>query len=280
MDIKKENNKKAELFFDLHYSNELLVLPNIWDVLGAKLLEKSGYEAIATASASIAFANGYDDGQNISFENHLAILSDIVASTHLPVSADIERGYSNDNQTLKENIINLIKCGIVGINIEDSMEEGGQLRPIDDQCERIRLIKKTAEKEGALIFINARTDTYLAKLTDLSCLAATIERGQAYKNAGADGFYPVLAETKDLKQLNEQVDLPMNVFATSEIYPMKELEKLGIARLSLGPSLLKAALTRMQEVLKSLKNYEDYSSFTNNVISSSDIVKMIQKPQV
>src|SRR6187401_3055183 len=45
----------------LHHAAALLVLPNIWDVIGARLLEKLGYPALATASAAIAFSQGFDD---------------------------------------------------------------------------------------------------------------------------------------------------------------------------------------------------------------------------
>src|SRR3954468_20721043 len=110
---------KAESFKALHHSGKLLVLPNIWDPLGANLLESLNYPAIATASASVAFTNGYDDGQRISFDSVLAILKKIVSSVNVPVSADIESGFAENDLQLEENIKQLLATGIIGINIED-----------------------------------------------------------------------------------------------------------------------------------------------------------------
>lgn len=276
--MKNEIVKKAELFLELHHSDKLLILPNIWDVIGAKLLESQGFNAIATASASIAFASGYNDGQEIKFDYLLNILSSICKSTKLPVSADIERGYAKTNDELSSNIKKLIKCGVVGINIEDSIIEGGDLVSIDQQCEKIKLIRKVSYKIGVPIIINARTDVFLCKNFQGNKTEAAIMRGKSYIDAGADCFYPILCKTSNLKEIKTQIDFPINVLATKDTIPITELEQLGISRLSLGPSLLKSALTKMKEVILSLKNYEGYETFTNpNIISSGDIVKMIKE---
>src|SRR5215212_5032334 len=111
--------QKAKQFYDLHHSGKLLILPNIWDCLGAMLLEDLSYPAIATASASIAFTNGYDDGENIPFDVLLTLLKKIVSSVNVPVTADLESGYAENDIRLQENIKKLIDTGVVGINIED-----------------------------------------------------------------------------------------------------------------------------------------------------------------
>ena len=112
--------EKAKQFHNLHHAGKLLIFPNVWDCLGAILLESLSYPAIATASASVAFANGLDDGENISFDALLTILKKIVTSVNIPVSADIESGYAENEIQLGENIKRLIETGIVGINIEDT----------------------------------------------------------------------------------------------------------------------------------------------------------------
>src|SRR5215467_14257589 len=94
--------EKAKRFYELHHSGKLLILPNIWDCLGANLLESLNYPAIATASASVAFTNGYDDGQRISFDSVLTLLTKIVNSVSIPVSADIESGFAENDAQLKE----------------------------------------------------------------------------------------------------------------------------------------------------------------------------------
>src|ERR1051326_5905909 len=153
--------EKAQLFHRLHHTGKMLVLPNIWDPLGAILLESLNYPAAATASASIAYANGYNDGEKIPFNELLALLKKIANSVSIPVTADVESGYADDNVQLQENIKLLIYAGIIGINIEDSDKKANTLFPIQIQCERIRLIRKVSDATGVRLFINARTDVYL-----------------------------------------------------------------------------------------------------------------------
>ena len=274
--MKRELLKKAERLLELHHSNKLLVLPNIWDVLGAKLLESMGFQAVATASASVAFSNGYNDGQEISFDQLLHILNQISTAVNLPVSADIERGYANNLDELGDNIEKLIACEIVGVNIEDSKNESGELNSIGAQCEIINTIRRTAEKAGIPIVINARTDVFIRDDFEGNKIEEAILRGREYMEAGANCFYPILCNMHQLKEIRQQLRVPINVFATKNTLPMKDLEELGIARLSLGPSLLKSALTKMREVAHALQNYQNYDLFTENVLSSDEIVRILK----
>lgn len=156
--------KKAEVFRELHHGGKMLVLPNIWDPLGALLMENLEYPAIATASASIAYSNGYNDGENIPFADLLTLLKRITGSVDIPVTADIESGYAENDSQLRENIKSLIDTGIVGINIEDTGRENNNLYPLEIQCDRIKLIREVSGEMGIPLFINARTDViYTAK---------------------------------------------------------------------------------------------------------------------
>ena len=268
---------KAETFLNLHHAKELLVLPNIWDVLGAKLLEAEGYSAIATASASVAFSMGFDDNQEIEFDTLLRLLKSICEHTVLPVTADIEKGYANSNTELADNIKKLIHCGIVGINLEDSESDGTSLVSLENQCEKIRLVREVSSVIGIPIVINARTDVFLMKNYTGDRLSEAKTRGQHYKEAGADCFYPILCSNADLKSLNEKVELPINVYAQADTPTIRELEELGVARLSLGPGLLKSAVSKMKEVIIALRSGDGYDSFTNaNTISSNEIIKIIK----
>jgi len=269
--------KKAENLLELHHSGKLLILPNIWDVLGAKLLESEGFEAIATASASIAFSRGHDDNQEIDFTELLKLFRSICDSTFLSVTADIERGYAGSLPELAENIKNLIRCGVVGLNIEDSNEKGQKLEPIEKQSEKIELIRKVSENMGVPIVINARTDVFLMESHDGNRLSEAIKRGQHYKDAGADCFYPILCGNDELKDINLNVNLPINVLAQENTFSVSELERLKIARLSIGPGLLKSAVTKMREIMVALKNAEGYRSFANEeTITSAEILKIIK----
>ena len=191
----KSQQEKAEIFHSLHNNGKLLVLPNIWEPLGAALLEDLGYPAIATASASVALTNGYADGENIPFKEILVLFKKITAAVKIPVTADIESGYADNNVQLSENIKNLINTGIVGINIEDTNKKNKKLYSMEQQCERIRLIRSISQRAGVSLFINARTDIFLHAAefnSEEAKMNAVIDRAKAYREAGGDCFFPVL----------------------------------------------------------------------------------------
>jgi len=269
---------KANLFKSLHHNNKILVLPNIWNPLGSVLLESLGFAAVATASASIALSNGYADGENISFKELLAILKRITCSVKIPVTADVESGYASNIAMLEENIKQLIDAGISGINIEDSAHDDSKLISADAQCDKISCIKNTALKIGVPLFINARTDVYL-KANNLSAeekLAETIRRGKAYKDAGADGFYPIfLKEKESMKNIVKEVGLPVNILLLPGIPDFETLHAAGVARVSLGPGFLKIAINAMKDIAEKLLHYEGMPEVMDNPITSAYLNTLI-----
>lgn len=163
---KISQREKAEKLHELHHSGRMLIFPNIWDVLGALLIESLGYPAIATASASVAFSNGYHDGENIPLTDLLVLLKKITSSVNVPVTADIESGYSDNDTQLEVNIKLLVETGIAGINFEDTDRKTNKLQSIGVQCHKIRLIRKVSAEKAIPLFINARTDVYLRAEAD------------------------------------------------------------------------------------------------------------------
>ena len=272
---------KAQLFHQLHHNNQMLVLPNIWDTLGAALLEDSGYDAVATASASVAFANGYDDGEQIPFDELLRILAKIAGSVSIPVTADIESGFSNSLTGLKENIIKVINTGVVGINIEDFDSQTNTLFDIATQCKKIALIKQTAAEIKIPIFINARTDVYIepnSSATATEKLNEALKRGQAYIDAGADGFYPIAVKKEyDIQYLVSSLPCPVNILATQGVPDLVTLRNIGVARVSLGPGFLKLALQTMKDAALKLKAYQTVDGLQGNDITSDYLRKLIAK---
>jgi 2-methylisocitrate lyase-like PEP mutase family enzyme len=272
---------KAERFRQLHHSGKMLVLPNIWDPLGALLLESLEYPTVATASASVALSNGYNDGENIPFNDLLSLLKNIVGKVDVPVTADIETGYADDDRQLQENIKLLIDTGIVGINIEDTTTKDRALRPPEIQSQRINLIRKVSGEMGIHLFINARTDVYLHDEiypTPEAKLEETIKRGLFYKEAGANGFYPILMKQEnEIKEVIDQVKLPLNVITAPGIPELKRLNELEVARVSLGPSFLKIAIRAMKELATELKEYEGLTSITGNEITSEYLKNLVNK---
>lgn len=273
-------SKKSKQLKQLHHNGKLLVLPNIWDPLGAVMLESLGYKAVATASASIAYSNGYDDGENISFHDLLFILKRIVQSVKIPVTADIESGYAENDSILKENIRKLIETGIAGINFEDNKHDDQKLFPIEAQCEKIKLIKKTALEMGSSLFINARTDVYLREnnLSNDEKLTEAIKRGKAYKEAGADCFYPILLKEKEsIATIIKEVSLPVNILLLSGIPDFATLKEMGVARLSLGPGFLKTAINSMKKVAEKLLNFDGMNDIISNPVTSDYLKNLISK---
>jgi len=276
-----EQQEKAKRFYDLHHSGKLLILPNVWDCLGANLLESLHYPAIATASASVAFTNGFDDGQRISFDAVLAILKKITSSVTVPVSADIESGFAYNDEQLKQNIKQLLATGIVGINIEDTDKESNSIVPIEVQCEKIKLIKKVSEEMGVSLFINARADVYLRGKdfdTPESKFEEALKRGRAYKVAGADCFYPIaMTRQEDIKRMVKQLQMPVNVITIPGIPELNVLNEIGVARVSLGPSFLKIAIKAMKNLALKLQNLEGLSDITENEITSAYVKDLVNK---
>ncbi|MHA4808565.1 isocitrate lyase/PEP mutase family protein [Flavitalea flava] len=277
----QEQITKAQLLSNLHRSDKLLVLPNIWDPLGAALLENIGYPAVATGSMSVAIAGGYTDGENMPFEEVLAVLKKIVTRVRVPVTADIESGYSLTSEGLASNIRQLIATGIAGINIEDSHRQTGELLPVDVQAERIRLIRTTAENMGIPLFINARTDAFMkAELSPEQQWQETLARSNAYLTAGADGIFPIFLKEKDLIQkLVNAIPAPINILARPGAPDLKTLKEAGVARVSFGPSFMKAILQKMKELAEAIQKGEGHDivtgdmvthDFLNGLIPSSD----------
>lgn len=279
MHNKFSQKEKARQLYHLHHADNPLILPNIWDVLGAKLLENLGYPAIATASASIAYANGYPDGEKIPFSDLLSMLSRISTSVNIPVTADIEGGYSIDDTRFRENIKLLIKTGIAGINIEDTNHQTKTIFSIERQSERIKLIRAISDESDIPLFINARADVLLYDKdfpTADSKQEELVKRGLAYKEAGADCFFPIaLRQKDDIQRLLAQLNMPVNILTLPGIPDLKVLKEIGVARISLGPSFLKAAIKAMKSLAIELNHAEGLSSITGNEISSDYLKSLV-----
>ena len=177
----------------------------------------------------------------------------------------------------------MLHAGAVGINIEDSTTEGGALRPVDVQCERIGAVRDMADEEGIPLVINARIDVFMreAKSPKSDMLSEAIERSKAYLDAGADCVYPItLGDIESLKKLRADINAPINVYATNGTASLRALEDAGISRVSLGPNFFKASLTAMRNVAEKLLSYGSYDSFTQNVVSTEEIQRFVSNERM
>ncbi|MBC2324008.1 isocitrate lyase/PEP mutase family protein [Listeria booriae] len=239
-------------FYDAHFQEEALILYNCWDVASAQAIEKAGARALATSSFAIARAWGFDDGEQLPFQQNLWFLEQIRRNTTLPLTIDIEAAYSNSLETLAANVAQFLNLGVQGINFEDRKQD--TLWDISEQSERIHTIRKIAKKE---VFLNARTDLFFQETHHTSDLVKkALERANAYKEAGADGiFIPGLTDLDLIQAFAEHSPLPVNIMINDD---PNRYTNLKIARLSYGPASFLNAQKQLEKIshhiLKGKKN--------------------------
>jgi 2-methylisocitrate lyase-like PEP mutase family enzyme len=228
-------------FRDLHSPGRLLILPNAWDAGSARVIEDAGAEAIATTSSGVAWARGYPDGNALPTPVLVAAIAEIVRVIRVPVSADVEAGYSDDPRAVAETVAAVIGAGAAGINLED-----GAGTP-DLLCAKIEAVKAAAVRADVDLFVNARTDVFLKQLAPPDrAVETTIERAKRYRAAGCDGiFVPGLAEASAIRAVVAGIaGFPLNVMAYPGLPAAAELRELGVRRLSAGAAIASAALGR------------------------------------
>jgi 2-methylisocitrate lyase-like PEP mutase family enzyme len=240
MDMQEQANK-AELLRQLHKGPKILVLPNAWDVVSARIVEDAGFPAVATTSAGIANSLGYRDGQRVSREEMLDVVGRIARAVKVPVTADFEAGYGTIIEEMRLAAKGLVEAGAVGLNFEDVTgdDESTQV-PIELQVAKIKTIRETSAAMGVPLVINARTDIYLIPIgPEESRFQRTVERSRAYREAGADClFVPGLQDRELIAKLVKAVDAPLNILLQPNGPGIAELQKLGVARASAGTGLV------------------------------------------
>lgn len=232
-------NDKAATFHALHVKGNPVVLFNIWDAGSAAIVAKAGAKAIATGSAPVAMANGFGDGEKIPLDFVLQNAARIVEAVDLPVTLDFEGAYGLVPQEIETNVSKAIETGVVGFNFEDQIVGGTGLHERGPQSNRIKAVRSACEASGVNAFINARTDIFLKAKPDThddAMLAEAIQRGHAYENAGASGFFvPGLIDESMIEKVCEAVALPINIIALPGAPANARLAELGVARISYGP---------------------------------------------
>jgi 2-methylisocitrate lyase-like PEP mutase family enzyme len=235
----------AHSFIALHQQQEPLLLVNIWDPASAVLAQQQGAKAIGTSSAALAWSLGYADGQQLPVAELLAAVQRILRVIQLPFTVDIEQGYSDDPTQVAQLVVQLAELGVAGINMED----GTAAPPL--LCAKIQACRSLLA--GRALFINARTDVYLAQLaTGPEAVAECIRRLKFYKEAGADGaFVPGLTDLAVAKQVSQQCSLPLNLMGWPEGATIEDLTEAGVQRLSAGPALFLQSYQAYQQAVLS-----------------------------
>lgn len=276
--VSNTQKEKAEMFLKFHHEKEMLILLNSWDIGSSKLIEACGYKAIATTSMGIAASLGYPDCQIIQLSEMLQVITGIVNGVHAPVSVDIEAGYGNNLNEILESVKKFIDTGIVGINIEDSIELSPNLIDELEFCERISAIRALSDSLGFHLVINARTDSfYTTSGSQQEKLAESIKRGNKYREAGADCiFVQPVWDKETISTLVKEINAPVNILANpgigAGVLPpsVRELQDLGVARLSLGSSMMKATLALIKKVADELLESGTYHILSDTMTPLPD----------
>lgn len=249
---------RINTFNTLHQGAQPLVLSNIWDAASAAIVQSQGAKAIATSSASMAWSLGYADGYQLPTSELLSAIKRIQKVIYLPLTVDIENGYSDDKNLVAELVYQLAEVGVAGINIEDGT---GTALLLAEKISHIR------NKVGEQLFINARTDLYLQNLFPEEIkLNSTIERLKQYVEAGANcGFVPGLSNISDTKEILNAIDMPLNLMVNGDPQEVHQFSKIGVNRLSLGPKPFIDAystLVPLDSLHRKVKDL-DYASFND-----------------
>ena len=257
----KSQREQAEAFGRLHREPGILVLPNAWDVITARVIETAGFSAIATSSAGVAWALGYVDGERISRGEMLAVVRRIASSVRVSVTADMEAGYGTTPEAAAETARGVVAAGAVGLNLEDGTPDG-RLVDIALHQDRIRAVREAGKASGVPLVINARTDAFEVKeWSSTERLGAAVRRANAYRAAGADClFVPHVSDATTIGQLAREIDGPLNIIAGPPAPPIPELERLGVRRASLGPRVVQAALGLVRRAATELRERGTYDA--------------------
>lgn len=276
MIIDEKQKQKAETFYSLHQGPSILLLPNAWDVISARLYERDGFPAVGTTSAGIAATLGFPDGQRMSLHDNMQVAGRIASRLSIPLSADIESGYSTTVEGVVAAAASALEAGAVGINLEDSTGDPGRpLFSIAEQVEKIRSLREMAASLSVRLFLNMRTDVYLLPGIDPSDrFKNAVSRGNAYREAGADCiFVPDAGELKKetIAQMVKEIDAPINVIAGAHLPPVPVLQEIGVARLSLGPRVMRAMLALLKKITTELLRDGTYISMTAETLSYAEV---------
>jgi 2-methylisocitrate lyase-like PEP mutase family enzyme len=265
--------EKAQTFRELHKKKELLILPNAWDVPSARIFENTGFPAVATSSAGMMVSLGYQDGETISKEEFLSALNRIARVLSIPLSADIVGGFGETPEEVGRFAGQVIQAGAVGVNIEDFSHATKKLHPVELQLQKIKAIRNQADLLDIPIVINARTDA-LRFAEGEDKMQEAISRAKAYRDEGrADCVYPMgLVDHDSISRFVRELDFfPVNVMVRKGLPSIPELQKLGVKRISFGPTASYAAMGLLKRISNDLLEKQDFQGLVEGAISIDEL---------
>ncbi len=269
----KTQREKAEDFRSLHRGRHVLILPNAWDVPSARVFEEAGFPAVATSSAGLMVSLGYPDGEVIDRRELISAVKRIAKVLTVPLSADIVAGFGETPKEVVTTVRSVIEAGAIGINIEDFVHATKKLFAIEKQVEKLKAIRELGVSMRIPLVINARTDALRYAPGDQEAqLGEAIRRGSAYRDAGADCVYPMgLTDAPSISVFVKALDFPVNVMVRRGLPPLRELERLGVARLSFGPTASYAAMGLLKRAAKEVLEKGTYESLLEGAITFDEL---------
>jgi 2-methylisocitrate lyase-like PEP mutase family enzyme len=272
--------KKAEHFRRMHDRSSLLLLPNAWDAMSARIFEAAAFKAIATTSAGVSYSLGYPDGELVPRDEMIAAVSRIARCVNVPVTADMESGFGRHPDDIAETVRLVIAAGAVGINLEDTIHGAAQtLYEIPDAAARVRTAREAATAAGVPIVINARTDVYLLGIGEKSSrFDHAVSRLNAYHAAGADCLYAIgYFDAETIGRLVKAVSGPLNIMGLPGIPPVAELECLGVARVSMASGPIRIAMTATRRAAEQLLRTGSFDTFGGDTMSHQEANALMSK---
>jgi len=269
----KSQKEKAEDFRALHHGKRVLVLPNGWDVPSARVFEDAGFPAVATSSAGMLVSLGYPDGEVVGRDEFVSAVERIARVLSVPVSADIVAGFGKTTKEVVATVRAILKTGAVGINIEDFAHATKKLYPVERQIENVKAIRKLAENSRVPLVINARTDALrFAEGDEEARVKEAIRRATAYRDAGADCVYPMgLIDATSIARFVRALDFPINVMVRKGLPPVSELQRLGVARVSFGPTASYAAMGLLKRAANEVLEKGTYENLVEGAITFDEL---------
>lgn len=265
--ITEKQRDLARRFKKMHTEGEMFVLPNVWGAGSAYVFEKQGFNAVATTSAGVAYALGYPDGEDISLDDLVLCVEQITRRIDIPLSVDFERGYGETPEQVKQNAKHLLYSGAVGFNIEDGLSNG-TLSDLDTQVEKIKALSELKNEEDIDFVINARTCAYWLNVADNKTkMKIVLERGNVFREAGADCiFVPGAMDKETVEKIVSGINAPVNIVLNPAFYDFKELNDIGVRRLSVGSGPVRSVFHHLIEIANDLKN-DDVKRMLNHTFS-------------
>ena len=265
--------EKAEAFRRLHDRKDVLVLPNAWDVPSARVFEDEGFPAVATSSAGMLVSLGYPDGEGIPHGEFVGAVGRIARVLSVPLSADVVGGFGDSPEGVARSVKAVVEAGAVGINIEDFAHGSKELLPLRSQLERLRSLIRLREETGVPFVINARTDAIRFAVGDEGAkMREAIRRAEAYRDLGVDCVYPMgLSSADSISAFVKTLDFPVNVMVRKGLPPVPELKRLGVARVSFGPSASYAALGLLRRASREVREKGTYGNLTEGAITFDEL---------